>query len=61
MKALGRRCVTMAPLIEYKPIDSDLEYPRRYYKKEKDGKFENTASSTSTIFREIPSVSSKIN
>jgi hypothetical protein len=61
MKALGRRCVTMAPLIEYKPIDSDLEYPQRYYKKEEDEKSENTtASSASTTSTEIPSVTSKI-
>lgn len=51
----------MAPLIEYKPIDSDLEYPQRYYKKEEDEKSENTtASSASTTSTEIPSVTSKI-
>jgi hypothetical protein len=62
MKALGRRCVTMAPLIEYKPIDSDLKYPQKHDKKEKDKKSENTTtSSASTIFREIPGITSKIN
>ncbi len=52
----------MAPLIEYKPIDSDLKYPQKHDKKEEDKKSENTTtSSASTTFREIPSVSSGIN
>lgn len=53
----------MDSLIEYKPIDSDLGYLQRQSKKEEDGKFENTAYSTSTTSREpgIPGVTSEIN
>jgi len=51
----------MASLIEYKPIDSDLKYPQRYYKEEENKQSKSTTSTASTTSREIPSVSSGIN